>query len=115
MAKVSTEKKKVLAALLKIYKDEIDAIYGIAITWNKLTDKAKDKCIEDFDQAIIARETFLDEIIMVKIKDDIIEDFEDNLSNIDKKLLKYNKVVKELYQFDSKTYLNAKLPKSYLK
>ncbi len=112
---ISTDKIKLLDELVQIYKYEIDAIYAIGIVWTQLSDKAKNKCAEDFDQAIIARETLLEELAQIKEVGNKLEGFDVKLSNVDKTLLLYNKVVKEIYGLDVKAFLNVKQPKGLLK
>jgi hypothetical protein len=112
---ISTEKIKFLDDLLYLYKAEIDVIYAIDISWPKLSDAAKDKCEEDFEQAFIARETLLEELHQLKDAEIKVGAFEAKLADVDHTLLQYSKVVKDMYGLDVKSYLNIKTPKGLLK
>lgn len=112
---LSEDQNNLLDGLLKIYRQEIEAIYGIAIVWEQLKDDARNKCAEDFDQAIIARETFLEELIEFKDAGIKVDQFEIELYYIDLMLIEYNEVVREIYNLDVKTFLNIKKPKGLLK
>lgn len=112
---IAADKVKFLDELLLLYKKEIEAIYAIAVSWVQLKDEAKDRCAEDFDQAIIARETFLEEILLLKDAGFKVDSFEVKLYNIDQALLGNSKLVKEIYGMDVKAFLNIKPPKGLLK
>ena len=64
--KLSSSKIKLLEGLLSVYRKEVEVIYAVGVTWDQLKDEAKNQCVEDFDQAIIARETLLEEIADLK-------------------------------------------------
>ncbi len=111
---IGADKSKFLDDILCIYKNEIEAIYAIGITWSQLKDEAKDKCAEDFDQAIVAREAMLEEMLYLKDAGSKVDVFESKLNAVDQMLLSYHKVVKEIYGLDVKAFLNIK-PKGLLK
>ncbi len=116
MTKVlSEDQNNLLDGLLKIYRQEVEAIYGIAMVWGQLKEEARDKCAEDFDQAIIARETFLEEIAEFKDAGIKVDQFEIELYYSDLILVEYNDVVREIYNLDIKVFLNIKKPKGLLK
>lgn len=109
---ITANKEKLLNSLLSIYTQETKAVYGIYITWDQLKDEAKDRCSEDFDQALIARETLLEEILELKDAGIRSEEFEIGLKNIDNILLKYSIWIKEIYGLDVKLFLNVKQVKA---
>lgn len=107
---IGSEKIKFLDELLNVYRAEINAIYAIAITWNQLKDTAKDVCANDFDQALIARETFLEELYTLRdnTNKNKISYYEDLLKETDQLLLAQGSVVRELYGLDVKSFLSIK-------
>ena len=94
-----------------MYTSEVKAVYAIYSSWSKLKEDAKDKCAEDFDQALVARETLLEELLDAKDEELDIAQFETDLKDSDKMLLGYHKIVKEIYGLDAKAFLNVKPPK----
>jgi hypothetical protein len=112
---IDSSKAKLLIDLLSIYQKEIEIIYAIGISWEQLKNEAKDKCAEDFDKALIARETLLEEVSELKdmgIKSDYYEYY---LHSIDQILIEQSILVKEIYGLDIKSYLNVKQIKGLLK
>ena len=87
--------------ILNRYKKEIYAIDGIYGIWSKLTEKARDICMRDFDEIIILREVALEQVFRLKL----IE-CKNTLDSIDVELLKNSLAVEELFGFDVKSYLN---------
>lgn len=113
MAKLTSEKANFLEELLVIYKQEVHVLYAVAAAWNKLQERAKDICAEDFDKSIIARETLLEELDALRSLGIKIETYENALFETDQILLKYSGIAKELYGMDVKVFLTSKvLPKS---
>lgn len=117
MGKINIEQDKIILLnnLIKIYQQEINAIYAIGVSWEQLSDEAKDKCAEDFDKAIISRETFLEELIELKSLNCECEHYEFLLFTVDQILLQNSILVKDLYGLDVKSFLNVKTPKSVKK
>lgn len=111
MKKLTSERTKLLTGLLNVYASEVKAIYAVYSSWSKLKEDAKDKCAEDFDQALVARETLLEELLDAKDDELDVGQFEVALKEADKMLLGYHKVVKEIYGLDAKAFLNVKPPK----
>lgn len=109
---IAAEKAKMLKGLLDMYAQEVDAVYPIYISWEQLKEAAQDKCAEDFDQALIARETLLEELAELKDAGIKPEHYETELSNADSSLLYYAGWVKEIYGLDVKSFLNVKQPKA---
>lgn len=114
MSEISPSKLKLLEGLLNLYKKEVEVIYAVSITWDQLKDEAKNQCVEDFDQAIIARETLLEEIADLKDAGLSPQDFEFHLFNVDQDLLEQNSIVREIYGLDVNSFLNVKKPKGLL-
>jgi len=114
MNEISPSKLKLLESLLSIYRKEVEVIYAVNITWDQLKDEAKNKCVEDFDQAIIAREALLEEIADLKDAGLSPRDFEFHLFNIDQHLLDQNSIVREIYGLDVYSFINVKKPKGLL-
>lgn len=112
--KLSPGKVKLLEALLNVYQKEVEVIYAINAIWDKLKDEAKDKCVEDFDQAIIARETLLEEIADLKDAGISVHDYEFSLFNTDQYLIDQNTIVRDIYGLDVNSFLNVKKPKALL-
>lgn len=112
---ISDDKIKLLNSLLDLYKNEVEVIYAINISWDLLTDEAKSKCVEDFDQAIIARETLQEELAELRAEGIIPHKYEFTLFNVDQYLLELNSIVKDLYGLDARDYIHVKPPKGLLK
>jgi hypothetical protein len=111
MKPLSPEKLKLLNGLLNFYKQEIEAIYAINVSWKQLKDAAKDKCAEDFDQALIARETLLDELADLRDGGIVPNEHELQLYYVDQELVKHEDIIKSLYGLDVRSFLNIKPPK----
>lgn len=105
---ISAEKDNLLHGLIKIYRQEVMAIYAIGVSWEQLKDDAKDQCAEDFDKAIIARETFIEEVLELKHNGAKVNSYETYVYDVDQLLLEYDDLVKELYGLDVKLFLNVK-------
>lgn len=112
---ISAGKVKLLEGLLSLYRKEVEVIYAVNATWDQLKDEARAKCVEDFDQAIIARETLLEEIAELKDAGAASGQFEFSLFAIDQHLLDQNVMVREIYGLDVHSFLNVKKPKGLLK
>jgi hypothetical protein len=109
---ITPDKAKLLDGLLDMYAQEIEAVYAIFVSWNQLKDAAKDKCSDDFDQALIARETLLEELADLRDAGITPEYYEIELGKVDSILLSYNAFVKDIYGLDAKSFLNVKQPKA---
>lgn len=112
---ISPGKTKLLDGLLSLYRKEVEVIYAVSISWDQLKEEARDKCVEDFDQAIIARETLLEEIADLKDAGIDAHDYEFSVFNIDQHLFDQNSIVREIYGLDVNSFLNMKKPKGLLK
>lgn len=112
--KLSPSKLEMLEALLNIYRKEVEVIYAVNATWEQLREEAKNQCVEDFDQAIIAREALLEEIADLKDAGGDVKQFEFHLFNVDRHLLDQNTIVREIYGLDVNSFLNVKKPKGLL-
>jgi hypothetical protein len=115
MDEISAGKVKLIEALLDVYGKEVEAIFAVDAAWDQLKDEAKSKCVEDFDQAIIARETLLEELGELRDAGIKPEMYEFSLYSIDQHLLQQHVVVNELYGMDVNSFLNVKKPKALLK
>lgn len=109
MAKnISEEKLLELRSLLLIYRREVEALVGVNHIWRQLSNKAKDVCAKDFDQAISAREELLEELSECKHLET-----KTMLNEVDMELLDNAKIAMDLYGFEVKSYLSElrkKLP-----
>lgn len=112
---ISPSKTKYIEALLSIYQKEIEVIYAIGKVWDQLKEEAKDQCADDFDEAIIARETLLEELADLRDAGIIPEYYEYCLHVVDQALLEQNLLVKHIYGLDVGAFLNLKKPKGLLK
>src|SRR5271170_3935324 len=112
---INVDQIEMLEGLLRIYKSEVEAIHGIGITWTQLAEEAKDRCSEDFDEAITAREAYLEELLRLQDSDIKIDLFEKRLAYVDQLLFEHSKVLKEIYGLDVKAYLSIKKPRGFLK
>ena len=108
---VPVNKVKLLDSLLGVYKKEIEVIYAIGAAWGQLKEEAKNKCIQDFDQAIEAREILLEELAELKDTGVKPDDYEYSLVSTDQMLLKQSSLVKSIYGLDVHSFLNVKKPK----
>lgn len=111
MIKLNVDKKIFLDKLLSIYTEEVEVIHAIGAVWKQLKDKAQDQCAEDFDKALIARETLLEEMIRLKNEEIKCDEYDFLLHSVDQALLKNHAIAKELYGMDVKSFLNIKQPK----
>jgi len=107
----TAKKKKFLDELIYIYRVEVNALYGIDASWGQLKSAAQNICADDFDKALIARETLLEEINELKRNDEDPEIYEEQLKGLDDVLLNSATILKKLYAFDIYTYLNITPPK----
>lgn len=107
MPKLNVEKSKLLDSMLLIYKQEVSAMYGINVVWKLLKNNAKDKCSEDFDNALIARESYIEELLNLKTSGIKVEQYEVALSDIDKDLLEMSGIAKNIFGLDVKIFLGA--------
>lgn len=112
MKKINLDKAKLLNELLDLYKNEIYAIYAVGATWKQLKEAAKNVCADDFDKALIARETALEELLELQENDFKIDYYQNYILSIDNELLRNDKIVKEIYGLDVKAFLNIENPKS---
>lgn len=112
---IDVDKTRLLDDLLSIYKNEITVIYAIASVWEQLKDDAKDKCAEDFDQALIARETILEELLEIKDAGINSDYYDISIFTIDQILLTQDDFVKDIYGLDVNSFLNIKPAKSLSK
>lgn len=108
---INANKIKLLDALLDMYKKEVEVIYAVNVSWDQLKDEARAQCAEDFDQAIIARETLLEELADLRDNGIAPEQYEFSLFNIDQHLLDQNALIMEIYGLDVHAFLNVKKPK----
>jgi hypothetical protein len=106
--KLTIEKTKLLENLFNIYRKEVNAIHAINAVWKQLKDKAKDKCAEDFDKALIARETILEELLEFKTDGIKVDQYDAELFAIDQLLLDMSTIAKLLYGMDVKVFLGVK-------
>lgn len=111
MKKPTADKAKLLTGLLNVYADEVKAIYAIYFAWNQLKTDAQDKCIEDFDQALVARESLFEELADLKDASVDTKEWDEAIKVADELLLEQAKIVKEVYGLDVKAFLNIKQPK----
>lgn len=111
---ISDDKIKLLDALLEIYKREVSVIYAINASWEQLKEEAKVRCAEDFDQAIIARETLLEELADLRDSNIVPEAYEFALFSIDQNLLNQGSLVRDLYGLDVHAFFNVKSVKQGL-
>lgn len=114
MSEISPSKLQLLEGLLSIYRKEVEVVYAVSITWEQLKDEAKNQCVEDFDQAIIARESLMEEIADLKDAGYSTRDFDFHLFTIDQHLLDQNSIVREIYGLDVNSFINVKKPKGLL-
>ena len=89
--------------MINIYEKELNFIQYVEKCWHVLDEKAKDVCVNDFDQMLITREELLEHIIKtgcveLKIKVDELDDI----------LAKNEKVVSDIYNLNIESYLNIK-------
>jgi len=112
---INASKIKLLEALLNEYRKEINLIHAINVSWKQLNDEAKGVCVEDFDQAIVARETLLEELADLRDAGFVPDQYEFSLFTIDQHLLEQNKKVKQMYGLDVNSFLVVKKPKGLLK
>jgi len=106
--KINPDKIKLLDGFLKIYEQEIRVIHAIWLSWDLLSNEAKDICAEDFDKAIVAREAFLEEIALAKDSGAQMEHYEGQLKRADSILLQCELLAKDLYGLDVKKFLSIK-------
>lgn len=109
---VDADKARFLESLLNVYRKEVEVIYAISISWEQLKDEAKDQCVEDFDQAIIAREALIEELTELKDAGLAPEQLEFALFNVDQHLLDQHSLVRDIYGLDVHAFLNVKKPKA---
>lgn len=99
-AKMTDEKEIELKSLLSAYKTEVYALEGVKAVWRQLPNKSRDICAKDFDEAIVARETALEQINKYKSLE-----LKTILNEIDEMLSGRAKMASELYGFKVASYL----------
>ena len=109
---ISPDKAELLDALLNVYKAEVEVVYAVSVSWDQLKEEAKTKCVEDFDQAIVAREALLEELADLRDAGIIPNKHEFSLYTVDQHLLEQNVIVREIYGLDVNSFLNVKKPKT---
>lgn len=115
MKKINAEKKEFVEGLVRMYNVEVEATYAVWAAWKLLKDDAKNKCADDFDNALIARETILEEVAEMKNDGITTTALESSVSKIDQKLIELTPQVREIYGLDVKSLLNIRQPKKTIK